>query len=157
MSTSNMYHSYTELSRIDSKQNMELMHVEHSKQLRTLAYDIVEMYAEYDKYDQSYTIYIDQIPDMSLFELSAMIMQEDSIYALEATGPDNNQYQSLMLPAMTKYLTDITDKDNEVEFLRTWNAGITLYLNKVIEDLIYSALEIYNNNKSYEESDEWVA
>jgi hypothetical protein len=109
---------------------------------------IIHHYAEYDRLAEQYILDMDDVPDHDLFELTALLMQEEPERASEATGPDNPQYLSIMLPALIDYMKDITDLDNQFIYIYNWEKGILSYHREHIKELLDSQLEIYNAERA---------
>lgn len=116
----------------------------YSKTIRNLADDIVSHYSTFDKFDNMYYLSIDNIPDFDLHELSSFLMLENTDLASEATGYDNPAYLEKMLPAQIKYLSNSTNKDEEIEFIRCWKEGVTDYLKDLMNELLQDAVERMN-------------
>lgn len=103
-----------------------------SDQVYRIARDLSSYYMNHD----DGVVYLNDIPDFDLHELASLIIASDHNYASEATGYDNPAYEKKMLPALTKYLADTTDKDNTIAFQEAWRDGVTAYLMDVMEELL---------------------
>lgn len=101
---------------------------------------LVDHYAKFDPLTESYELPIHTIPDFERYELSALLMLSNTSYANEATGSDNPDYERKMLPALINYMSNVTDKDEEIEFKRIWKDGIAKYFTPMMEELIESEL-----------------
>lgn len=115
-----------------------------NKQIRSFANDLVSHYAIFDNCDGFYTLDVQDLPDFVQNEFAAMLMNEDNALAVEATGPDNKHWDSKMLPALTRYLQNSTDKDEGIEFNNVWRDCVTSYLESTIQKIIFEALNDYN-------------
>jgi hypothetical protein len=104
---------------------------------------LVNNYAEFDKVDGFYTIDLVRLPESELEEFAALIMQQDKAWASEATGLDNPAYEESMLPALNLYLSNPT-KDNEIEYLKTWREGVSIYFKRSFIENIFNELEDFN-------------
>jgi hypothetical protein len=105
-------------------------------QLRSFARDCVSQYATYDRLDGFYSLNIHDLPDFVQNEFAAMIMCDDNAWASEATGPDNKHWESKMLPALTRYLKNSTDRDEAIEFNNVWRDCVTDYMNNKMQELV---------------------
>lgn len=112
----------------------------YSKNVIRLAREITSHYSTFDKLEDQYSIDINDVDEFSLNELAALIMQEDSILANEATGSDNPSYLKKMLPALTKMLSNPIDKDEQIEFVSIWTEGTTDYFRESIKELLDNQL-----------------
>ncbi len=114
-------------------------------QARRFARDCVSCYAKYDHLDGFYSLNTYDLPDFVQNEFAAIIMCDDNAWAVEATGPDNKHWQTKMLPALTRYLKNSTDKDEAIEFNRIWRECVTDYMNTKMQELINDSIpEIFN-------------
>ncbi|CAB4133941.1 hypothetical protein UFOVP265_28 [uncultured Caudovirales phage] len=87
------------------------------------------------------------IPDFELYELSSLLMSLD--YG-ESVGSDNPQFATKMFPSLQNYMRDITNKDNQIEFIHCWREGIKDYYYNTMQDLFYSRKDInYPEQKEY--------
>jgi hypothetical protein len=120
----------------------------HSKVTIKFVDYLIHHYAKYDTHDNVYSLSIDNIPEHDVHELSSILLSEDSSYASEATGVDNPSYERYMLPALTRYLLNTTDKDNEIEFLHAWKNGLVNYSRNIIEELLEDRLSEFNGDSS---------
>lgn len=120
-----------------------------NKELNNFAQDCVNHYANYSKYDESYSLKVSDLPDFVQHEFAALIMSNDESYATEATGPDNPHWDNKMLPALTKYLANSTDKDASIEFNNIWRDCVADYMKGHMQKLIDSALYEFNDDHGY--------
>lgn len=127
-----------------------------SKSITKFVDQLVFHYAKYDKHEECYFLDINDIAEFDLHKLSALIMSEDICYASEACGPDNNHFENSMLPALLKYLSNTSNKDNHDDFANTWKEGITSYFNNTMQELLEQRLEQYNEYTS-SGARSWVA
>lgn len=105
---------------------------------------LVHNYAKFDKREKKYELELSYIPRHDLYELISLIMLHDPAKASEATGPDNPDYETIMLPALRDHLNNFTDRDNEIEFCTVWRNCILEYLKRYFEELLDEALGFYN-------------
>lgn len=91
----------------------------------------------YSKYEsKQYLLNVRNIPEFDLHELASLIINEDIELAREATSCDNPHYESLMLPALVKHMRNSTDATLRNDFDEAWLEGITLYLERTMQNLI---------------------
>lgn len=120
-----------------------------SKQLRSFAQECVEQYCKYDGGDGFYSIEIYDLPDFVQHEFAALIIADDESYASEATGPDNKHWDTKMLPALTKYLKNSTDKDEAIEFNNIWRDCVTDYMKNRMQELLDDCMGDFNSDHGY--------
>lgn len=114
-----------------------------NSKLNNYAYDLCYKYAEYNRHDDCFDLYVDKLPDDVKSEFVAILMSEDPMFAGEATSIDNPNYESFMLPSMIVYLKDPTNEDKRNDYIITWNKGLLRYSEKKMQDLIYDAIGDY--------------
>lgn len=117
--------------------------------LKSFVKDCVHHYAKFDNSDEFYTLNVQDLPDFVQNEFAAIIMLDDTTLAAEATGPDNSFWDSRMLPALTKYLQNSTDKDEEIEFRTIWRDCVTAYFFGHMQHLLDECLDDYNDDEGY--------
>lgn len=110
--------------------------MKYSNQTITFAKHLVDHYAKFGKFSDSYQLSIDDFPDFEAHTLSSLIMADDEDSSSESTGPDNPLYDKKMLPALFQFLKDTTNKDNEIEFVNEWRDGVSSYFAKRMQELI---------------------
>ena len=109
------------------------MNTKTSSQLADL---LVFHYSKYDNSAKQYSLNIKNIPEFDLHELAALIMSEDADLAASAVGFDNPHYETTMLPALIKHMKFSTDLALRNDFDEAWLEGITLYLERTMQNLI---------------------
>jgi hypothetical protein len=124
----------------------------YSKQTISFARDLVSEYSKFDKFSQSYTIRLEDIHDFDLHEFCALLMSEDESWACEATGPDNPAYEKTMLPALLLFMKHSTNRDKQIEFNKTWSAGIASYFSKSMTELLEEECN-YKTHSEFNDSD----
>lgn len=122
------------------------------KQAANFADECVSYYATYDNSDDFYSLEVDDLPDFVQQEFAALIMADESSYATEATGPDNEHWSDEMLPALLTHLKDSTDKEKAIEFTKVWRDCVTAYCKNKMQGLIDDALIDYNSDFGYTRS-----
>ena len=105
---------------------------------------LVHNYAKYCNRERKYYLEMSYIPSFELYEFVSLLMSSNKDMASEAFGFDNAAFEKLILPATTKYLTNITDKDEQIEFMSSIRRGLLDYFEKAIEANLEDALTIYN-------------
>lgn len=130
--------------------------IKYSKHIQTIAKDIASHYARFSKADRLYDLQLEQVADFDLHELSAALIQEDPMLASEATGPDNPDYATKMLPALINHMTHSIDKEIQAEFMKLWCEGITAYCTDIITKLVDDALYQMNCDLVYHEDPDYA-
>jgi hypothetical protein len=115
-------------------------------QLKSFAQDCVNQYATYAKSDEFYSLDVSELPDFVLHEFAALIVAHHDYLGIEATGPDNKHWDKRMLPALTKYLADSTDKDAQIQFSNEWRDCVADYMTGKMQELIDDALYSFNDD-----------
>src|SRR5690242_8525045 len=82
--------------------------------IRRLADQCVTTYSKFDPIDCQHTLSVYDLPDFVLAEFASLLLLSDAEISNESTGPDNPAYEKHMLPSLTKFLKNITDKDAEI-------------------------------------------
>ena len=120
-----------------------------NNQLRSFATDCVSLYATYDDTDGFYSLDVQDLPDFVQNEFAAIMMCDDNAWASEATGPDNKHWESKMLPALTRYLKNSTDKDEAIEFNNVWRNCVTDYMCARMQELLDDCVSDLNCDHGY--------
>ncbi len=129
-----------------NSQCQRMTSMQHSTQTNDFVQNLIFHYAKFDQGSGSYGLKIEHLPEFELHALAATIMDSDKIYASEATGPDNPDYEKTMLPALLKYMKNPGDKDEEFEFKQTWLSGVSNYFSDQIQTLLNNACESHLHN-----------
>lgn len=119
------------------------------KKLNSFAYECVDHYGRFDKLDEFYSLSVSDLPDFVKHEFAALIIGSDEAYASEASGPDNKHWDKKMLPALTRYLANPTDKDCAIEFNNVWRDCVADYMTGTMQELIDNALSDFNSDNGY--------
>lgn len=115
------------------------------RQLQSFAKNCISQYARYNPLDEFYSLNVQDLPDFVQHEFAAMIMADDTGLASEATGPDNKHWETRMLPALTRFLRNSTDKDEAIEFNNVWRDCVADYLNNQMQEIVdNSILDVFN-------------
>lgn len=109
-------------------------------QLQSFAKECVSHYAKFDRMEGGYHLDVRDLPDFVQHELAGILMSEDNGWASEATGPDNQHWETKMLPALTRYLKNSTNKDEAIEFNTVWRDCVTDYMNNRIQEILDNAV-----------------
>jgi hypothetical protein len=110
--------------------------VTYSKNIFQFVDSLVFHYAKFDKLSEQYHLSTQSVPEFDLHELASLLIKNDPALAMEATGIDNPHYERIMLPALLEHLEYSTDKTLRNDFDEAWLSGITLYLEKTMQNLI---------------------
>ncbi|MDP4145606.1 MAG: hypothetical protein Q8936_14160 [Bacillota bacterium] len=124
-----------------------MTNMNHHIDVRCFIDDLISNYSKPDR--TGYILPVDSLPDTELNSFSAMIIMLDDDRAMESTGPDNPYYTTKMLPALTKHLTNPTDKELQYDFMETWRDCVSKYFMKLLEELIEERLYAYNYAHGY--------
>ena len=119
----------------------------HNQDVRCFIDDLISNYATQGRAGD--TLPVNSLPDSELNAFSAIIIMLDDDRAMEATGPDNPYYTTKMLPALTKHLTNPTDKEMQYDFMETWRHCVSAYFMKLLEELVEERLYHYNYDRGY--------
>lgn len=109
------------------------MKIQTSHQMADL---LVFHYSKYDSYSGQYYLNIESVPEFDLNELASLIIKEDMELGREATSCDNPNYETTMLPALIKYLSNPTDLTARNDFDDAWLEGTTKYLHRTMQNLV---------------------
>ncbi len=112
---------------------------------------IVLQYAKYSKSEQCFNLSYEDIPAHEIDSLVATLM-EDDFSASEACGPDNDEFELSMRPALVSALRDHAMELVNHEFSKRWIAGIRKYFEKRLRHELEHILNELNNDQ--ERSDE---
>jgi hypothetical protein len=116
-----------------------------NSQVQSFTKHCVSQYAQYNPFDEFYSLDVQDLPDFVQHEFAAMIMADNNDWASEATGPDNKHWETKMLPALTRYLRNSTDQDEAIEFNSIWRDCVADYLNNHMQKLVNdSILDVFN-------------
>lgn len=127
--------------------------MKYSKQATSFASEIVNNYAKYSRWAQNYILKFNDIPDFDLQELLSFLMAENYGAVVEALGPDNLQFDKKMLPALFKFMQNITDKEVRADFVTAWQEGLLFYFQSHIDDLLAECLSDYNSERGFKNSE----
>ena len=116
------------------------------KHIKKFISSLVGNYATYNKLDGFYIVDLIKLPESELEEFSSLLMNHDHDLACEATGLDNPAYEDSMLPSLNLYLSNPTNKDNEIEYLRAWREGVSSYFKTIYTECIFNELEDFNRD-----------
>lgn len=122
------------------------MKLKYSSDIIQLVDALILNYAKFDTLYQSYSLTIHDLSDFELHKLSYLFMAHDSSLASEATGPDNSEFGKTMLPALLNILSRSHERDEEVEFIKSWREGVTNYFKDSIEELLQIRIKNYNDS-----------
>lgn len=117
-----------------------------NSQLQSFTTECILHYATFNKLEEFYNLHIYDLPDFVQNKFAAIIMSDNNAYASEATGPDNKHWESKMLPALTRYLENSTDKDEAIEFNNVWRDCVADYLKDHMQKLVDDSIaNVFNS------------
>jgi hypothetical protein len=114
-----------------------------SNDTRHHAKDIIHNYAEFDDISECYDLRLRDVPEYEIEKLSCLIYLDSPELAAEACGPDNDEFEKSMLPALIRFLDDTSNKDKQEDYLNAWKAGLTAYTKKIALNLLSDELESF--------------
>jgi hypothetical protein len=120
-----------------------------SKKIIAIMDGIVNQSAKHDSMTTGYELLYDEIDELDLELLTAQLFIEQESIASECTGPDNELYDSKMLPALITLLQNSTDRDSQIEFIKEWKRGAASYAKFKLSQLLEWRLEYYNADMPY--------
>ncbi len=109
---------------------------------------VIDSYAKLGEED-TYELDLKDIPDYELHKLAGLIISKNDDYASESTGPDNDDYDKSMLPALINFMKDPHDEYKQEDFLEAWKRGVLNYLTPSIERILKERLLEYNEHYGY--------
>lgn len=109
--------------------------------------ELVKDYATFNQSACQYQLELFDLPDFIVNEFASHLLADDANLLSEATGPDNPNFDK-MKDALTDYLRDVTDKDNQIEFLKIWRDGVTDYAKSIMEEKLEEAVYAYNMERN---------
>lgn len=115
--------------------------------IRRFADQCVTQYSKFDPIDNEYTLNVYDLPDFVQSEFASLLLSTDAEISNESTGPDNPAYEKYMLPSLTKFLNNITDKDSEIDFIDSWKRGLIEYNLDRMQEFIDDSLSELNTEK----------
>lgn len=115
-----------------------------SAQLRKYAAEVFRNYKEYCEEFKCHTVDFEKLPDFVKHEFAAKIMMYQPDRIVEATGPDNNNYFTRMVPTLIEMLGNSTSVDESIDFVAEWKENITLYFKDDMESLLKRAEYDFN-------------
>lgn len=127
----------------------------NNKEIYNLCSTIVSEYSHYGRYAGNKIINVEDVPEHLLQKLAVLIMKEDAAYAFEAMSVENPSYDRCMLPSFFSFLDDSTDKDNVIEFCKSWRDGVLNYfqptINKLLQEILSESLMFPEEDEDIEE------
>jgi hypothetical protein len=111
------------------------------RQIAEIADRIVDQYATRDRMTGVWWIDTHDIPDSDLNQLAGMMIAKDDDLAAQATGPDNDEWEKAMMPALTRALLSGRPPAEHEDFNDIWMSGVRAYLRGHMADLLTERLE----------------
>lgn len=115
-----------------------------SKKTRNFVHELITEHGKFDPDQGCYDLDFDILPDTSLEQLAYLIYLDNPDFASEATGADNARYDRVMMPALLTYLKNTTDRDEAIEFMKTWREGLIFYAERQMKALIEDEVKYYD-------------
>jgi len=109
-----------------------------NKSINRFAYSLVSIYSKDGELD------LNDISEFDLNEFASLIIRDDPSLGAEASGPDNIYWEEHMLPALTTYLFNSHDAEEEKNYLRVWSKCITSYFIPMMQEILDNQLVEYN-------------
>lgn len=115
-----------------------------SRRLVRLMDNIIQDRAKYDPESQRYQLCYDELYSIEQEELTAELFIEEPDYVAEASGPDNDDFESKMAPSLIKLLKNSTNAEARLNFIESWVAGASAYAKAALSDLLQWRLQQFN-------------
>lgn len=126
----------------------------YPKEVSHFADMLVYHYAKFDSLNQRYDLNLEDLPDFDQHKFCSHVLLKNKELANEATGCDNPTYDTKMLPALIRYMSNTTDKDKQADFNQAWKDGLLYYVKEILKKIIKKRVEIYNQDQGYTQKDE---
>lgn len=111
------------------------------RQVREIADQLVDWYKHHDSVAGMWVIDTHDIPESDLNQLAGMILSKDDGLSAEATGPDNPEWESAMLPALIRAMRSGQPPASQEHFNDVWMSGIRAYLRPMMQRILDERLE----------------
>lgn len=115
--------------------------------LKQFAKECVELHAVYNDDSQRYHIRVKDLPDFTQQEFASLILSHDRDRAYECTGPDNEKFNSQMLPALIRMLASPTSQYHQEEFATVWKESIASYHEGYMQEILDKACDEKNQGE----------
>lgn len=115
-----------------------------SKELQQEIEHVIDFYSKIDE-EGFLSIDLSKVPDFVIDTLCSKIMLTDRERAYEATGADNDNFLTDMLPSLITMM-EKGDNCSSQEFVSTWKKCVRNYLSNTIDALLEDAISVKNNN-----------
>lgn len=125
--------------------------MELSRSTRAFVSSLVDSYSRYNISIKQNDLTVDDIPEYDLCKLSAMLLADNDDYCSESLGPDNQLFESCLIPTIQSYLRNIHDQDEAIKLAECIRKIIIAHHEKVIESLIQDELQDYNAERPFDE------
>ena len=117
---------------------------ESMRRLNEFAYDLVDNYSTYDRYENEYSITIYDVPDLELKEFALMVLQSEDYFLSESTGCDNKLFTSKVVPALYAMLKNPSSQDNREIFCDEYMKAIIDYCTPQMCKILEQAMIEFN-------------
>lgn len=113
----------------------------YDRQVKDIADRLVELYSKRDRMTGVIAIDTYDIPESDLNQLAGMMLSKDDDLAAQATGPDNDEWEKAMLPALTRALLSGRPPAEQEDFNDVWMSGVRAYLKDSMQYLLNDRLD----------------
>ena len=117
----------------------------NSPQVQSMVSKLIDWYAE--SRAGLLALEVNAIPECDLDNVCAMMLSQDDDLAAEATGPDNPEFYTAILPALMQSLKMPKNGFESEHFRDVYNASIRSYLKPMITRMIDEKLEFINEDR----------
>ena len=113
----------------------------YDRQVTDIADRFVELYAKRDSMTGVWSIDTYDIPEYDLNHLAGMMLSKDDDLASQATGPDNDEWEKAMMPALTRALLSGRPPAEQEDFNDVWMSGVRAYLRDSMQHVLDERLD----------------
>lgn len=117
------------------------------RQITEIADRIVDWYATHDRMTGVWSINIHDIPESDINQLAGIMLSKDDDLAAQATGPDNDEWEKAMLPALTRALLSGRPPAEQEDFNDVWMSGIRAYLKDIMQRVLDQRLKFIKEDE----------
>ena len=113
----------------------------YDRQVTDIADRFVELYSKRDSMTGVWSIDTYDIPENDLNQLAGMMLSKDDDLSAQATGPDNDEWEKAMMPALTRALLSGRPPAEHEDFNDVWMSGVRAYLKDSMQHVLDQRLE----------------